>query len=212
MEIFMPGDLERLGQMRNIDVEDEFDTEEEDIEEIENPRHSKHHHKHEHDHDEYEKNCLCKCKQGCMKEECKKDSKEALRVIRESIYDEMYDVAFYEYLLRLAETEEERCILKSIIEDETKHHNLLKKVYCDITGKEMKIDEVIVVDKPKTYIGGIKKAHHGEIKAGEKYRKVREGLKDECHRDILLEIMTDEFKHANWFNYILLVNLERRCG
>lgn len=206
MEIFMPGDLERLAQMRSDELENEIDIEVK-LAEI---RHSKHHHKHEHDYDD-EKNCLCKCKQGCMKEECKKDSKEALKVIKEAIYDEMYDVAFYEYLLKSAETEEEKCILKSIIEDEKKHHNLLKKVYCDITGKEVKIDEIIVVDKPKTYIGGVKKAHHGEIKAGEKYRKVREDLKEECHRDILLEIMTDEFKHANWFNYILIVNLERIC-
>ncbi|MGY0372450.1 ferritin-like domain-containing protein [Clostridium sp. JNZ J1-5] len=134
------------------------------------------------------------------------DLMQSLLLIKSSVKGEREDEMFYDYLIKLAPTEEEREIIKSIRDDERKHNLMFRKIYKEFTGEEIKDVDKEEFIKPESYIEGIKKALFGELKAVEKYRKIRQGLPYTQYRDMLFEIITDEIKHAIKYNYILNLN------
>jgi rubrerythrin len=56
--------------------------------------------------------------------------------------------------------------------------------------------------KSKNYIKGVESALFGELKAVKKYLEIRKELSTNYYRDILIEIITDELKHASKYNYL----------
>lgn len=140
------------------------------------------------------------------------DLMQCLLLIKSSVKGEKEDEMFYDYLIKLAPTEEEKEIIKSIRDDERKHNLMFRKIYKDFTGEEIKDVDKVEFTKPRSYIEGIKKALFGELKAVEKYRKIRQGLPYTQYRDMLFEIITDEIKHAIKYNYILNLNsMAKKC-
>lgn len=133
---------------------------------------------------------------------------EALDLIKKAIEGEKEDECFYNYLSSIAPTKEEKLIISSIRDDEKKHSKYFKEIYTFYTGKSIAKSINTALEKPKSYIHGIKKAKLGELSAVEKYRNIRAGIPDEYYKDMTFEILTDELKHANKYNYILLLNLK----
>ncbi|QEK13335.1 ferritin-like domain-containing protein [Crassaminicella thermophila] len=130
---------------------------------------------------------------------------KALSLIKEAVQGEKNDELFYDYLIHIAPTEEEKEIITSIRNDEKKHNKMFRKIYKDFTGQEITgIHEEF--EEPKSYIDGIKKALFSELRAVEKYRSIRANLPTIYYRDMLFEIITDELKHADKYNYILNIN------
>ncbi len=134
-----------------------------------------------------------------------KSTKKALASAKNSLKDEKHDVIFYDYLISIAPEDDDKEIIGAIRDDEKKHLEMLKQIYGDYTGDEIEEEEV-TFEKPKDYYNGLKKAFFGETEAMEKYRDIRAGLPDMYHRDMMLEIMTDEMEHADKFNYLLNKN------
>ncbi|WP_305025237.1 ferritin-like domain-containing protein [Paenibacillus lacisoli] len=140
-----------------------------------------------------------------------KTLQEALELIKKAVSGEREDELFYDYLISEAPTTEEKEIIETIRNDERKHNRMFRQIYQELTGQTIETPQNVEFEKPKSYYEGIRKALFGELGAVERYRDIRAGLPDRYHRDMVFEILTDELKHANKYNYIL--NLDaRRSG
>lgn len=132
---------------------------------------------------------------------------EALESIKEAVQGEREDELFYDYLISVAPTMEEKKIIASIRDDEKNHNRLFRIIYKDFTGgKEVPAGNEETFEKPKSYLEGIEKALFGELRAVEKYRDIRSALAISMYRDILFDIITDEIKHASKYNYLFTLN------
>ncbi|MBU3209406.1 ferritin-like domain-containing protein [Clostridium algidicarnis] len=130
----------------------------------------------------------------------------ALEGVKKAVQGEREDELFYDYLISVASTREEKDILTSIRDDERRHNTLFRKIYKDFTGVEVPSGDEETFEKPKSYIEGIKKALFGELRAVEKYRDIRSALPIGPYRDVLFDIITDEIKHSSKYNYLFTLN------
>jgi rubrerythrin len=133
---------------------------------------------------------------------------KSLEGIKAAVASEQEDELFYDYLISLAPTEEEKDIIASIRDDERGHNKMFRQIYRSITGVTLPpasaSDEEFI--KPASYLEGIKKALFGELSAVEKYREIRMGLPTTLYRDMLFNIITDEIKHSAKYNYLFTLN------
>lgn len=138
-----------------------------------------------------------------------KSLQEALTLIKQAVSGEREDELFYDYLLSVAPSQEEKVIIESIRNDERKHNQMFHRIYQDLTGQTITAPAVVEFEKPTTYMEGIRRALFGELGAVERYRNIRAGLPTRYYRDMVFEIITDELKHATKYNYILNLDLRR---
>lgn len=135
-------------------------------------------------------------------------SKEVLDLIKDSVASEREDELFYDYLLALATSPEDKRIIESIRNDERHHNQMFRKIYLELTGvalpkdKDMKEPELNL-----TYLQGLEQALMGELSAVEKYRKILAEMADRQRYNMVFEILTDELKHASKYNYLISKNL-----
>ncbi len=134
------------------------------------------------------------------------DLDTTLELIRRAVSGEQNDRRFYEYLISVAPTQEEKNIIAEIRDDELGHFDLFRRIYKDITGKYPVPLGKEEFKEPESYLEGIRQALFGELKAVELYRQIYYGLRTREHRDILFEIITDELKHADKWNYLYTKN------
>ncbi|WP_346936844.1 ferritin-like domain-containing protein [Clostridium sp.] len=131
---------------------------------------------------------------------------EALERVKEAIQGEREDELFYDFLISMAPTMEEKDIITSIRDDERRHNREFRKIYKDFTGMEVPTVEGEAFERPESYIDGIKKALFGELRAVERYRDIRRALGMGPQRDVLFDIITDELKHSSKYNYLFTLN------
>lgn len=133
---------------------------------------------------------------------------EALTLIKDALSKEREDEVFYDYLISLAMTKEEKDIISNIRDDEKQHNTYFREMYSFYTGTILPLSNNNAFDRPRSYIEGIKKAKSNELAAVERYRNIRAGIPDKYHRDIIFEIITDELIHASKYDDILYLNLQ----
>lgn len=141
-----------------------------------------------------------------------KSPQEALALIRQAVAGEREDELFYDYLVSIAPSNEEKEIILSIRDDERKHNRMFRIIYEDLTGQTLPAPTGENFEKPSSYIDGIRRALFGELAAVERYRDIRAGLPNRYYRDMVFEILTDELKHADKYNYILNLDVRRMLG
>ena len=130
---------------------------------------------------------------------------EALHLIEEAVMDERHDEMFYECILKMAPAED-RPIIESIRADERKHNQLFRTIYCELTGHVLPDAPKVEFKPPKTYCEGLQEAFFGELAAVEKYRRILYAMQSRRHINMLVEIITDEQKHADKWNYLYTKN------
>ncbi|MCR1950076.1 MULTISPECIES: ferritin-like domain-containing protein [unclassified Clostridium] len=130
----------------------------------------------------------------------------ALDEIRKAVQGEREDELFYDFLISLAPTKEEKEIIESIRNDERKHNQLFRKIYKDFTGNEINTMNEENLKKPSFFIDGIRTALFGELKAVDKYKAIRRALPIGAYKDMLFDIIMDELKHASKYNYLFSLN------
>lgn len=130
----------------------------------------------------------------------------ALQMVHEAVQGEREDELFYQYLIAMAPTQEQKDIIASIRDDERKHNQMFRDIYRDFTGQEVQVSNQETFNKPSSYIQGIQQALFGELKAVERYRVIRQCLPEGKYRDMLFEIITDELKHASKYNFLFALN------
>lgn len=132
----------------------------------------------------------------------------ALQLIREAVAGEREDALFYDYLISVAPSEEDKNIIRSIRDDERKHFRLFRQVYYELTGQSIPPGQDTEFERPASYCAGIEKALFGELGAVERYRRILFALQDRRQINMLTEIITDEIKHAGKYNFLYSRN---RC-
>ncbi len=137
-----------------------------------------------------------------------KTLEEALELVRNAVQGEREDELFYNYLISVAPTQEEKDIISSIRDDEMKHNKMFREIYYYFTGEELPRNVQAEFKEPENYIDGLRRALFGELAAMERYRIIRAGLPSKYYRDMVFEILTDELKHADKYNYLLTLNRE----
>lgn len=137
---------------------------------------------------------------------------KSLQLMAEAVQGEKEDQLFYDYLISVAPTSEQKEIITSIRNDEIRHNKLYKQMYKQLTGQEVALEKEEKFVPPATYLEGLKKALFGELKAMEKYRIIRAGLPNRYYRDIVFEILTDEMKHATLYNFMYTENLANKTS
>lgn len=61
----------------------------------------------------------------------------ALEQIKKAVQGEREDELFYDYLISVAPTKDEKTIIESTRNDERRHNQLFRKIYKDFTGNEI---------------------------------------------------------------------------
>ncbi|WP_195573880.1 ferritin-like domain-containing protein [Paenibacillus sp. 1001270B_150601_E10] len=130
----------------------------------------------------------------------------AIQHTAEAVQGEREDELFYQYLISVAPTQEQKDIIASIRDDERKHNQMFRQIYRDFTGQELQPSNGETFTKPESYIKGIQQALFGELKAVERYRVIWQCLPEGKYRDMLFEIITDELKHASKYNFLFTLN------
>lgn len=130
----------------------------------------------------------------------------ALQLIRDALSGETEDELFYDYLISVAPSQEDKEIIAGIRDDEMEHFDLFKQLYIELTGQMPPQQKEEGFTKPETYCQGIKKALLGELSAVEKYRKILFAMVDRRHINILTRIITDELRHAGFYNFLYSKN------
>ena len=136
----------------------------------------------------------------------------ALRMIEESVMGETEDMKFYEGLMRACEKmcdKEDKKIFEGIMADERKHAQLFRTIYCEITGQVMPEAPMDKGKGPKDCCEGLMEAIFHELNAVERYRRILYAMQDRRHINMLVEIITDEQKHAQKLNYLYS---KHNCG
>ena len=142
---------------------------------------------------------------------------EAINLIQQSVEGERGDAQFYQWLidnvpsegLTRAQRKEIVDIIKSIRDDEMGHNIVWKQMYREFTGREARPKEE-EFEPPESFQEGIKKALFGESNAVRRYRQILSGLPNNYYRDKAFNILTDELRHADLYNFIYtnVLNLE----
>jgi rubrerythrin len=133
---------------------------------------------------------------------------EALKLIEQAVMGEAHDVKFYEMLIKLC-GKEDKDIFESIIADERKHAQLFRTIYCELTGHVLPQAPDAKVTPVKTCCEGIEKAILEELEAASKYRIILYAMQNRRHINMMVEIITDEQKHAQKLNYLCC---KKGCG
>jgi rubrerythrin len=131
---------------------------------------------------------------------------KSLEGIKAAVQGEREDELFYDYLISVAPTEDEKKIIASIRDDERGHNKMFRQIYKNFTGVDLPPGDDEKFMKPISYLDGIKKALFGELGAVERYREIRRGLPSRMYRDMLFNIITDEIKHSAKYNYLYTLN------
>ena len=133
---------------------------------------------------------------------------EALRLIEQAVMGENHDVKYYELLMKLCGKENKE-IFESIIADERKHGQLFRTIYCEMTGHVLPNAPEVTVTPPESCCEGIEESILDELNAVVRYRKILYAMQNRRHINMMVEIITDEQKHAQKLNYLCCKN---DCG
>lgn len=130
---------------------------------------------------------------------------KAVEEILNSIKNEKEDEVFYTNLIEMA-PDYAKDIISSIRDDETRHNEILRFVYSNITGEVAKNSDENVQKQEMTYAEGLEKAFFDEIAAVKKYRRIMGAMPNTKLHTLLMSIMTDELRHASLYNYLIHKN------
>ena len=127
-------------------------------------------------------------------------------LIAQSICEERKAINMYETLEKQAQQSYEKQHLLSILDDERKHEQLLFDIYRMLfhsVPNVCEFDPLVIED----YFMGLQKALLDEMMAIAPYRIILSGLPNmRVYQDMMYEIITDEQKHTDKLNFIIMKN------
>ncbi|WP_027091952.1 ferritin-like domain-containing protein [Cohnella thermotolerans] len=130
----------------------------------------------------------------------------ALDMIKEAVQGERHDELFYDDMIKLAPTQEQKKIIASIRDDERGHNRMFRSMYRELTGQDIPLAAEEPYEKPRSYLSGLVTALFGELAAVERYRTIWSALPPGVYKDTVLGILMDEQKHATKYNYLYALN------
>ena len=134
---------------------------------------------------------------------------QALSLIEDAVKGETEDRLFYQYMIGIAPSSQDKDIIAGIRDDEMKHFQMFRQLYTELTGAPVPEGQQASFERPASYCAGLYKALMGEQNAVVRYRKILYAMRDRRHINMLVEIITDELRHFGLYNYLYSKN---KCG
>ena len=123
---------------------------------------------------------------------------ELINSIRKSIENETNSLAFYNMLLNQITDEEDINILTNIMENESRHCDILKEIYFGITNS--------IIDN---YEESLKNGLFDEIDSVKNYRHIQNYMPDTQKYNMINEVITNKLCNINMYNYLISKNIHR---
>lgn len=112
---------------------------------------------------------------------------------------------YYQQLMSMAPSEEDKAVIAQIYDDEGKHFENFNTLYKNITGQQPALPPPEVPNIP-TYLQGVEKAIFDETDAYEFYRDTYMCTINPIAKEIFFEAFTDENEHAIRLTYLYSKN------
>lgn len=130
---------------------------------------------------------------------------EILEIIKSSVASEKDDDAFFNMLYKQAPDEQSKMLIKSIMEDEKKHNQILRELYTALTGKRLPASTFSgKVNMNASYSQNLETLFFKKLDAiSKKYRKILNAMPDIEKHNMMLEIITDELRHAHKLHFLM---------
>ncbi|ASS74437.1 hypothetical protein CIG75_05165 [Tumebacillus algifaecis] len=129
------------------------------------------------------------------------DQHRFLQMTLQAIYNEREAQLFYRALEDRAITPFQKRQIRHAHDDEVKHERKLTNLYKILTGHPPHVRNPSPPEIPDFQVA-VRKAFEDELEAAEMYRTMYLMTHLQWVRDLLMELMTDEFEHANRFAFI----------
>lgn len=137
---------------------------------------------------------------------------ELINSIRKSIENETNSLAFYNMLLNQITDEEDINILTNIMENESRHCDILKEIYFGITNTNLDNKRSIFVENRSiidNYEESLKNGLFDEIDSVKNYRHIQNYMPDTQKYNMINEVITNKLCNINMYNYLISKNIHR---
>lgn len=135
---------------------------------------------------------------------------DTVNLIREAIECGTNSLTFYNMLLNQVRDAEDTYIITEIMDEETRHTQILKDIFFGITNSHIEDVRSIYVENRSIiddYTENLKNALFDEMNSIKKYRKILDNMQDSRSYNMMMEIITDKLCHANMYNYLINKNI-----
>lgn len=114
---------------------------------------------------------------------------------------------FINLLLTLASNKEDQKIINSIFDDEKKYNEKLEKMYLELTGdKFTNSRRNNQIENFYNYDKNLEKAFFNKLDSIEEYKRIKNDIHNREHIYTIMDIINDELKHANLYNFLITSN------
>ncbi|MBD7912454.1 ferritin-like domain-containing protein [Clostridium cibarium] len=134
------------------------------------------------------------------------DFTNILTSLNESFLNEREDIVYYDYLIEIAPTREEKEIINSIKYNKQLHAQILRKLYRELSGVDISFQATEKLLMPQSYLDGIKAAFPREVKEVEYYKFIKDKFPFGSYRDIISQIIVDKTNNVSKLNYLVTLN------
>ncbi|MFC5447480.1 hypothetical protein [Paenibacillus aestuarii] len=130
---------------------------------------------------------------------------ESLHFIYEASANERNVEKFYQKLLELSPSEEDRSVITSIREDERKHLQTLREIYLAFTGNQVpgSATTTTVYKDPASYKEGLKSAIFNKWKTNQVAGHILAAMPTGYYQNLLAKIAVDNVTIVSKLNYLL---------
>ncbi|MCR2805760.1 ferritin-like domain-containing protein [Paenibacillus soyae] len=129
---------------------------------------------------------------------------EALHSIREAVAGESHAERFYQKLLELAPTEEDRVVITSIRDDERGQLQTLREIYLAFTGGQVPISApATVYMDPASYKDGLKSLIFKKWRTNQIAGHMLAAMPTGYYQNLLAKIAVDNVTIVSKLNYLL---------
>lgn len=135
---------------------------------------------------------------------------EAIDLIRKSIESETNSLAFYNMLLNQVTDEEDINIITNIMENQTRHSDILKDIYFKITNTNLENTRSIYVENRSiidNYTENLKNGLFDEMDSIKRYRHIQNYMSDSQKYNMINEVITNKLCNINMYNYLISKNI-----
>ena len=127
-------------------------------------------------------------------------------MLADAIDDKAEDYAKYLYVAEAVGNGEEAELIKTVAYNDYKNQRLFEEIYKALTGETPEPPPV----QPRNFDSDLGRIIHDgffeKLEQIEMFREIMAAFENNCIRDILFEIISDDRSHAMIFNYILTKN------
>ena len=130
----------------------------------------------------------------------------ALDLVAKLVEGDCYEELFLEAMMKMAPSKHDKDMIAGMLEDLKKENEILRHIYCQITGERLAKCKDTKFEKPKSYCEGIEKSFMMSIDKVKKLRKVLYAMDDKRHKNMLVELITDSLLMIDKWDHLNAAN------